>query len=202
MVDNWSFFYYNSKKRKRMDIIVTKTKLSIRELAYVALFSALIVAFSQVSIPMPIGLPMTLQTFVIPLAGVVLGAKLGTLSVLGYLLIGIVGLPVFSGGGSGIGWFLGPTGGFLFGFPFYALCAGIGAQLKKQWTLVLGLLLGMVITYLFGMLQFAFVTGQSIPQAFFLVVFQFMPTEIIKLAFVWVLGGKIRKLLEASGYLL
>ena len=185
-----------------MCILLQKSKLSTRELCYIALFTALIAALSQISIPMPIGLPMTLQTFIIPLAGVILGAKLGTLSVIAYISLGVVGLPVFSGGGSGFGWLFGPTGGFLIGFPFYALCAGIGAKSQKHHFLILGLLFGMVITYLFGMLQFAFVTGQTIPRAFSVVVIQFLPTEIIKLIFVWILGKKIRNLLAQSGLLL
>jgi len=190
-----------------MCIILQKSKLSTRELCYIALFTALIAALSQISIPMPIGLPMTLQTFIIPLAGVILGAKLGILSVIAYILLGVVGLPVFSGGGSGFGWLFGPTGGFLIGFPFYALCAGLGAKaesgaIKQHYFLASGLLSGMVITYLFGMLQFAFVTDQTIPRAFSVVVIQFLPTEIIKLIFVWILGKKIRNLLAQSGLLL
>ena len=185
-----------------MCVILQKSMLSTRELCYIALFTALIAALSQISIPMPIGLPMTLQTFIIPLAGVILGAKLGILSVIAYILLGVVGLPVFSGGGSGFGWLFGPTGGFLIGFPFYALCAGLGAKSQKHHHLVLGLLFGMAITYLFGMLQFAFVTNQTIPRAFSVVVIQFLPTEIIKLIFVWILGKKIRNLLAQSGLLL
>ena len=176
-------------------------KISTQTLAYIALFTALIAALSQISIPMPLGLPMTLQTFIIPLYGVVLGAKLGTWAVLAYIMIGIIGLPVFSGGGSGIGWLFGPTGGFLIGFPFYAFFAGLGAKSKKVFPFIGGLLLGMLVTYTIGMLQFAWVTDQSIARAFTIVVLQFLPTELIKLVFVWILGRNLQRILARSGYL-
>ena len=179
-----------------------KSNVPVRNLTYVALFVALIAALTQVSIPMPFGVPMTLQTFVIPLAGVILGAKYGVMAVVVYILIGIIGLPVFSGGGSGIGWLFGPTGGFLIGFPFYALCAGFATKAKSPLLFAFWLFLGMSITYTIGMLQFAWVTERTVAEAFLLVVLQFMPTELIKLAFVWMFGRKMRKVLEAAGYLL
>ena len=76
----------------------------VRDLVYIAVFTAIIAVLAQISIPMPGGVPMTLQTFAVPLAGLVLGTKRGTLSALLYVLLGTLGVPVFAGlsGGPGI----------------------------------------------------------------------------------------------------
>ena len=181
---------------------MSKRALSVRDMCYVAVFTAVIVVLSQIRIPMPLGVPMTLQTFVIPLAGVVLGAKLGSLSVLSYVLLGAVGLPVFSGSFGAFGGFsalLGPTGGFIIAFPFYAYAAGRGAGHGRGKYLIFGLFIGMIFTYLLGFGQFALVTGSDLRTSLFTVVIPFIPTEVIKLAFVWILGPAMRTRLERIG---
>ena len=105
---------------------MSKTRLSIRELSLMGLFTAIIAAMSQLSIPMPYGVPLTMQTLAIPLAGIVLGPKKGTLSTLAYILLGAIGVPVFSGFSGGIGIVLGMTGGFIMSFPAMACAAGFG----------------------------------------------------------------------------
>ena len=82
---------------------------------------------AQISIPMPGGVPMTMQTFAITLAAVVLGAKLSTVSSVIYLLLGAVGVPVLANFSGGFDKFIGPTGGFLISFPLMAFIIGWGA---------------------------------------------------------------------------
>lgn len=96
------------------------------------MFAAVLAVMSQIAIPMPSGVPMTLQTFAVALAGAVLGWKLGALSALVYLLLGAAGVPVFSGMSGGLGVLLGKTGGFIFGFIFMALLCGLGAAQKNK----------------------------------------------------------------------
>ena len=184
---------------------MSKKGLSIRDMCYMALFTALIIVLSQLPpIPMPMGVPMTLQTFIIPLTGVVLGAKRGFFSVLTYCLLGAVGLPVFVGSSGfvgGLGILFGVTGGFIFGFPFYALFAGLGAAQGGHVRLICGLLIGMVITYLLGMVQFSLVTGMNLHATSIAVVWPFLPTEMVKLVLVFILGPRIRRRLEKSGLL-
>ncbi len=99
----------------------------IRKMAYAAVLAALTGAGALISVPLgPV--PFTLQTFFIMLAGFLLGAKWGFVSVTLYLLLGIAGLPVFSGGSAGAGVLLGPTGGYLIAFPFGAAVAGFLAE--------------------------------------------------------------------------
>ena len=103
----------------------------IKKMAFASLFAALIAVGAYIKIPIPFSpVPITLQVFFIFLAGAMLGARWGTLSVIVYLLLGIVGLPVFSGGASGLGVLLGPTGGYLIGFVVAAFLVGTLCEKK------------------------------------------------------------------------
>ena len=105
-----------------------KSKMSVRDICYAGLFAAVIAVMAQISIPMPLGVPMTMQTFAITLAAVVLGAKLSALSSLIYLILGAVGIPVLANFSGGFDKFVGPTGGFLISFPLMAFIIGWGAE--------------------------------------------------------------------------
>jgi biotin transport system substrate-specific component len=98
------------------------SRLTTRELAVAALFTALLAVSAFISIPLG-SVPFTLQVFVVLLAGMVLGPRLGLLSVLAYLILGLVA-PVYSGGASGLGVLFGPTGGYLIGFIPAVLLTG------------------------------------------------------------------------------
>jgi len=100
--------------------------LSTHELSIAALFSALLAASAFVTIPVgPV--PFTLQVFVVLLAGIVLGPRLGPLSVLGYLMLGLIA-PVYSNGVSGLAGLFGPTGGYLWGFLATTWLTGLIAR--------------------------------------------------------------------------
>ena len=101
-----------------------------RELTYVALFAALIAVGAFVSIPVGV-VPFTLQVLFVLLAGMVLGPRLGVLSIAVYLVLGLI-VPVYAGGTSGIGVLLGPTGGFLWGFVLAAMLTGALASLRPR----------------------------------------------------------------------
>ena len=91
------------------------SRTSVQALAITGMFTAVLAVLSILQIPMPSGVPVTLQTFAVSLCGYVLGARRGTLCVALYLLLGIIGLPVFTGMTAGIGRIFGFTGGFLYG---------------------------------------------------------------------------------------
>ena len=92
-------------KRKTLDIV------------YCGIFATITAILAQISIPLPGGVPLTLQTFAVSLAGILLGSKKGFISILVYVLMGAIGLPVFSGFSAGIGAIVGATGGFILSFP-------------------------------------------------------------------------------------
>lgn len=100
--------------------------IQTREITYAALFTALIAAGAFVAIPVgPV--PFTLQVLFVLLAGMVLGPRVGVLSVLAYLVLGLVA-PVYAGGTSGFGVLVGPSGGYLWGFVLAALVTGLVAR--------------------------------------------------------------------------
>lgn len=137
------------------------TKIKTIDMAYVAVFTVLMIVCSWISIPAAV--PFTLQTFGIFFAVGVLGGKRGTLAVLTYLLMGAVGLPVFSGFRGGIGSMFGSTGGYIIGFLFSALVMwGTESLLgRKKWGKALSMLLGLLMCYTFGTIWFMFVYTNS-----------------------------------------
>jgi len=150
--------------------VTTKTDTPILAAAPVAstgrrLFSiglgALVVALAaQVRIPLPFTpVPATLQDLAVLVVGGALGAAAGGAALVTYLVLGLLGAPVFSGGGAGPGWLLGPTGGYLLAFPVAAIAMGAVTARPGLVRAVVGALLGMVIIHAGGVAQLAILTG-------------------------------------------
>lgn len=137
------------------------TRMKTLDMAYVAMFAAIIAVCSWISIPATV--PFTLQTFGVFLAVGVLGGKRGTMAVLTYLLLGMIGVPVFSGFAGGIGYMLGSTGGYIVGFIFTALTMWLMESLfgKKRWVLTFSMLLGILVCYVFGTVWFMWVYANN-----------------------------------------
>ena len=163
-------------------------RIPVRDLCLVGIFAAIISVLSPLGFPMPYGVPMTLQTFIIPFSGVALGAKRGAASTLIYVLLGISGLPVFSGFTGGLGVLFGRTGGFIVSFPIMALTAGIGAGKNKMTWLAAGLVTGSAINFACGMLMFGFIAHCDIGSAFTACVLPFIPAALIKILVIAALG--------------
>ena len=171
-----------------------KSKMSVRDICYAGLFAAVIAVMAQISIPMPLGVPMTMQTFAITLAAVVLGAKLSALSSLIYLILGAVGIPVLANFSGGFDKFVGPTGGFLISFPLMAFIIGWGAEHRKDFkgAYVLALIVGTVVNYVVGVALFCVVTNGSVAAGITACVLPFIPTAIIKAVLASVIGSGVR----------
>ena len=129
--------------------------MKTKKLVFCAVFAALMAVLSQLSIPMPTGVPLTLQTFAAALCGYSLGAGYGALAIAVYLLLGLAGAPVFSNLRGGFGILIGPTGGFLFSFP--ALAALCGARDEAKLAIPLGIG-GTLLCHACGAAYFAAVT--------------------------------------------
>ena len=111
----------------------------ITNIVMVGVFAAVLAVLSQISFPLPSGIPVTLQTFAVALCGYALGCKRGTLAVLVYIVLGAVGLPVFANFSGGFGSLVGLAGGYIYGFlPMAALC-GLGTKMPHR---VLAVVLG------------------------------------------------------------
>lgn len=119
---------------------------------------------AQVAVPVPLTqVPMTLQVLFVILAGVVLGPWKGAAAMATYLAVGAAGAPIFAGGGAGIPWLLGPTGGYLVAMPAAAFLAGVVAGRDGHLVRVfLGLTLGVATIYVGGVTQLFLLTGQDV----------------------------------------
>ncbi len=177
---------------KRRNLIVTLT-LS-------ALFCTLICIGSFIRIPMPSMMPITLQTFFVLLTGLVLPVKGSILATVTYMALGLIGLPIFSGGG-GLGYVLMPNFGFIIGFLIATVIISaitLNLQKRKLWQYIVISLLGITVIYIIGILYFAFITnvynkGDYSAIWFIQTVFlPFLPKEIICIILSSLSAYKIR----------
>ena len=136
-------------------------KMKTLDMVYIALFACLMAICAWISIPGQI--PFTLQTMGVFLAVGLLGGKRGTIAVLVYILMGAVGLPVFSGFAGGLGKLLGMTGGYIVGFLVSALLMWAMEPLfgSKKWVLPVSMVVGLIACYAFGTAWFMVVYTSS-----------------------------------------
>jgi biotin transport system substrate-specific component len=178
---------------------VKESKLKMMLLS--AIFAAVITICAQISINITPSVPMTLQTFAIALTPILLGSRYGTLSVVLYLLLGAIGLPVFANMKGGFEVLIGPTGGYLIGFVVAAFVIGkILENGSFSLSKVIGAnLLGLIIIYIFGISVLKIVTQMDWLKSLFVGVLPFLVTDMIKLVLASVLGVTIRKRLVQIG---
>lgn len=177
------------------EIIIART---VSRVIGVICFIILTTLGAYVRIPLPFTpVPITLQTFFVLLSGAVLGKKLGAASQAGYLILGMLGLPVFAGAGAGVAYFFGPTGGYIVGFV--AASWIVGEMLKRQtqsniiqvaFALIVGSLAGI---YLFGLLGLSLFLQCNLSQALALGFLPFIPGDIIKIISAMFIFCKIER---------
>ena len=182
-----------------MESTKVKKALSIRDICYIGIFVAIIAVCAQIRIPLPGGVPFTLQTLAVALSGLVLGAKRGVIATVIYILLGAIGLPIFTLFGSGFGVVFGLTGGFIMTFPIMAFLAGICSRQGKVFLLAVGLFAGVAVNLTIGMLWFAFVAQSTIQSAFVVAVAPFILPEVFKMVVVFVVGKSIQVALLKAG---
>lgn len=168
--------------------------LATKDLCMIGLWAAIIAVLAQISIPMPMGVPMTMQTFAITMAAIVLGSKKGFIATGIYVLLGAIGLPVYAGFSGGISYIVGVTGGFLISFPLMAFIIGLGAEYRNKikFGFTLGIVVGTLSNYIIGVIMFCMLTGSSVGVGITACVIPFIPTAIIKAVVAAVLGLKVR----------
>lgn len=172
-------------------------KLSTKEIALIGLMAAIMCLAAPFSVPIgPV--PISLATLVIYFSIYLLGAFCGTLSCLIYLLLGLVGLPVFSGFSSGPEKLLGPTGGYLIGYLLMALIGGIFLDRYRKNILLqfLGLVLGTAACYILGTAWLAQQASLSLRAALWAGVIPFIPGDLIKIVAAMVVAPQIRRQLD------
>lgn len=159
------------------------SKVNIHQMTLISLFAALTAVGAFISIPIyPV--PLSLQTLFTLLAAMTLGSVMGASSQIIYVMLGVIGLPVFSGFKAGIGILFGPTGGFLFGFIISAYVIGKMIELKKEKNIFyyfLAGIIGTIILYIIGITQLSLVTGIGIKKAIAVGMLPFLPGDILKI---------------------
>jgi len=183
--------------------IITKRKIQSNsyKVLIAFLFTILLALSSKISVPFyPI--PMTMQTFVVLFTGVTLGARYGFIALSFYILEGALGLPVFSGTpakGIGIAYLFGPTGGYIFGFAFSALLAGILFSKKNYFIdnknfliTFLKLIISLTPTYLIGLIWLGTIIGWNKP-ILELGFYPFLLSEIFKVSLLAIIMHKFSR---------
>ena len=139
---------------------IAATRSKTYDIVYIAVFAVIMAICSWISIPTAV--PFTLQTFGVFIAVGVLGGKRGTLSILVFILLGAIGVPVFAGFSGGIGVLAGTTGGYIIGFLFSALVMWAMEKLpgKKSVMQIVSMIVGLIVCYAFGTAWFMIVTAE------------------------------------------
>lgn len=175
-------------------------KITTYQLAVTALMAAVMCILGPLVIPIgPV--PISLTNLAVYFAVILLGTKFGTLSFVLYLIIGTIGLPVFSGYAGGFAKLAGPTGGYLIGFIFMALIEGAFIYFFKGKTVftIIGMVLGTVVCYAFGTAWFCVIMKTGVISALSLCVFPFLIGDAAKIAAAVIFGGLLRKRLIKAG---
>ena len=180
---------------------------TVTRLALAGVMAAVIAVFSWVSVPIGT-VPLTLQTLAVLLAGGLLGPLWGPVGVAVYLLVGVVGVPVFAGGEAGLHVLLGPKGGYLVGFVAAAFIMGLAGRAARArglstgvalaW-LIAGAVAASVVIYLIGVPWLAAVIGMSLGKAFVVGCAPFLVGDALKAAVAVLLVRAVGAALDREG---
>lgn len=181
-----------------------KTNNLTKSIVFVALFAALISACAFVSIPVPgTPIPIVLQNMMVVLSGLLLGPILGTAATVLFILAGILGLPIFSGGTGGIAKIMGPTGGFIIGYAFAALVAGLICGRPRMGRkasivrIIIAALCGFVVMYIPGVIHFMRTLDKTFAETMALCVTPYIPGDLIKMVVAILITIPLRKTVAA-----
>lgn len=169
------------------------------EMTKMALMVAINCISAYIIIPLPFSLsPIALQTLIVNLTGFVLSPRQAFITMLVYLLVGLAGLPVFTGGTAGPGKLFGPTGGYLFGFLVTAVL--LAYLRKKEYNFMqyalLGVVLGIPVIYAFGVAQLNLVTHMGWSKALLTGALPFIPLDIVKAVAAAYLAGPVLRVFQ------
>lgn len=167
------------------------------EMTKMALMVAMNCVSAYIIIPLPFSLsPIALQTLIVNLTGYVLNTKQAFMTMLVYLLVGLAGVPVFTGGSAGPGKLFGPTGGYIIGFlvtaVFLAYFKGEKYSFKRY--ALLGCVIGIPLIYVFGVVQLKLITGMGWDKAIMTGALPFIPLDIVKCLAAAVIAGPINRI--------
>ncbi len=175
--------------------------MNVKRMAQIAIMTALACILGPCSLPIgPV--PVSLSTMAVFLSVYALGRRDGCLSVAAYILLGGIGLPVFSGFSGGLAKLFGPTGGYIIGFLFMAAVGGYFVDRfwpGKIYMQITGMILGEIVLYVFGTVWFMFLMKTDLAQALTVCVIPFLPFDLIKIMIAAGLGTAVRAALSKTG---
>jgi biotin transport system substrate-specific component len=175
-------------------VAVDNQKIRTKQMVLIALMTAVTCVLGPLSIPLPFSpVPISLTNFAIFLAIFVLGMKNGTISFIIYLLLGAVGVPVFSSFRGGLQVLAGPTGGYLIGFIFLALIMGFALDHfdRKLVPTIIGMIIGMVVCYAFGTVWLAKLLSLSFKEGLMMGVIPYLAGDVAKIIIAAIVGPKL-----------
>ena len=182
-------------------------KISVKELALVSMFTALTAVGAMISIPLG-EVPITLQTLFVILSGLILGPKLGPLSQIVYVTLGLVGVPIFAGFTGGLQSVMAPSFGFIISFIFVSYIVGLISHSGKgfsKFNIWLGAFIGTIAAYLIGLpymyyiLNMVMGKGLSFNMILHMGCILFLPGDFLKFIIASVIAMKILPILKKSG---
>lgn len=168
--------------------------MSVKKLTIIGVMAAVMCVLAPWSLQIGT-VPITFATLAIYFIGAIIGEKYGTISVVIYILLGLVGLPVFSGFTGGLSRIIGVTGGYIIGYiPCVYVCGVIIKRaVKKFFVYPLAMIVGTIILYIFGTLWYAYQTGNSIAAGLYVCVLPFLPGDVIKIIIASVFSHEFNK---------
>ena len=180
-----------------------KHSFTTSQMTLTAIMAAIICILGPLSIPLPISpVPISFTNLAIYLTTCLLGWKLGCISYLIYLFIGLIGLPVFSSFSSGIGKLLGPTGGYLIGFIAMSIICGFTFEkFSNRFARIIGLIIATAVAYIFGTFWLSYEANLTFVQSLWAGVIPYIPGDFIKIILVVFIGPPIKNRLQSSGLL-
>ena len=162
-----------------------------------AMFVALLVIFSQIAIPLPMGVPINLALLAVYLCALLLPLPYALMTIGVYLLLGLLGVPVFAGFRGGPAALFGKTGGYLLGYLLCALIVGLlNLKTKGFWQKSLALLAGLFVCYVFGTAWFMRLTNLGLMESLGYCVFPFLPGDVVKILLGAGLAGRLGAALQ------
>ena len=182
-----------------METSTTKSAFTTKRMVEIALITAVICILAPFAIPIPVSpVPISLTNLVIYIAVFILSWNDALFSYIIYLLLGIAGLPVFSGFTGGVGKLAGPTGGYLIGFIFLALISGLFVDKfpKNRILAVVGMIIGMAVTYIFGTEWLAIQLKMSFVAALSVGVIPYLAGDAAKIIIAIIVGPVLRSRLS------
>lgn len=179
---------------------------NVKNITQIALLTAVLCVLSPLTIYLPISpVPIALGNFVIYIFAILLGTKKSFMGVIIFILLGAVGLPVFSQGQGGFAYLVGPTGGYLFGYLFCSLGTSIGENIGNRVSdnkvirtaiLVLGMVIGTILCYLLGTIWLSYLNNLDFDKALAAGVIPFIPGDTAKIIIAIILTTPLKSRLK------